>query len=82
MRTGFDSLHTYYMNEQLNIFNDDQLRPDVKRPKRSGGGQHFQVSREECEICRDLDKHPKALFGDHLLLSAAICCEGCYTCAA
>ena len=59
------------MSEQLYIFNDEQLRPDVKRPQRSGGSQHFQVRRDECSICRDLDRHPKSLFGEHLLISAA-----------
>ena len=39
----------------------------------AGGGQHFSVSREECSICRNLDRHPKAsgLFGEHLFISAA-----------
>lgn len=36
------------------------------------GGILFSVSRDECEIIRNLDRHPKngGLFGDHFLLSA------------
>lgn len=36
------------------------------------GGIDFVVSRSECVIIRDLDRHPKSggLFGDHFLLSA------------
>lgn len=36
------------------------------------GGIEFKVMRNECEIIRDLDLHPKSggLFGDHFLLSA------------
>lgn len=57
------SLPLYVYPEELLSVSDMQII--------AGGGQHFQVSREECEICRDLDKHPKSLFGEHLLISAA-----------
>lgn len=37
------------------------------------GGVDFSVSRSECAIIRDLDRHPKrgGLFGDHFLVSVA-----------
>ena len=37
------------------------------------GDYDFIIHRDECQIVRDLDHHPKAsgLFGDHLLLSSA-----------
>lgn len=35
------------------------------------GGVEFAVSRKDCKIVKNLDMHPKSLFGEHLLLSSA-----------
>ncbi len=35
------------------------------------GGVEFAVKREDCQIVKNLDNHPKSLFGEHLLLSSA-----------
>ena len=35
------------------------------------GGIDFKVKRSDCVIIRNLDNHPKQLFGKHLLLSDA-----------
>lgn len=34
------------------------------------GDYDFIIHRDECQIVRDLNHHPKGLFGDHLLLSS------------
>ena len=34
-------------------------------------GIEFKVNRDECRLIKDLDHHPKGLFGDHFLLSTA-----------
>ena len=57
------ALPLYVYPEELLSVSDMQIM--------AGGGQHFQVRRDECSICRDLDRHPKSLFGEHLLISAA-----------
>ena len=33
------------------------------------GGVEFSVKRNECQIVKNLDNHPKQLFGEHILLS-------------
>lgn len=33
------------------------------------GGVEFSVKRDECQIVKNLDNHPKQLFGEHILLS-------------
>ena len=35
------------------------------------GGVEFAVKRSECQIVKNLDNHPKSLFGEHILLSSA-----------
>ena len=35
------------------------------------GGCEFSVSRDECQIIKNLDNHPKSLFGEHILLSSS-----------
>lgn len=35
------------------------------------GGVEFVVKRSECQIVKNLDNHPKSLFGEHILLSSA-----------
>lgn len=35
------------------------------------GGVEFSVKRNECQIVKNLDNHPKQLFGEHILLSSA-----------
>ena len=35
------------------------------------GGVEFAVKRSECQILKNLDNHPKSLFGEHILLSSA-----------
>jgi predicted transcriptional regulator of viral defense system len=35
------------------------------------GGVEFSVKRDECQIVKNLDNHPKQLFGEHILLSSA-----------
>lgn len=35
------------------------------------GGLDFSVNRNECQIVRNIDNHPKSLFGDHILLSSS-----------
>ena len=35
------------------------------------GGVEFSVNRNECQIVKNLDNHPKSLFGEHLLISSS-----------
>ena len=38
----------------------------------ANGGLDFSISRDQCVIVRDIDNHPKGLFGDHLLTTTDI----------
>ena len=35
------------------------------------GGVEFSVKRNECQVVKNLDNHPKQLFGEHILISSA-----------